>query len=283
MKRVLLFILLLVLSVVLLNCSGGRITNVEPQPNIAGAWEFMAVSNTNTTSITGIEVALKEGQVLIKGVNQPDGSISASGPTQIAFVNIDPSTLNATSFGGGCSPTTSPANTLSGTLNGLGGSISGFSFTESGNTFDVAGSLSGDGSTITGTYQSAAGSTCVDSGTITGAMVSRLSGTYSGQMTLPDGTIDTATATLSQSGSTLTVNLVVTGVDNTSFTLTGSVMGKAFSVTGTFQGQTVSYEGYSELTFDSVTQTNDIQSLYLVNATNTSQPTYAGTLMVPQT
>jgi hypothetical protein len=283
MKRLLSLISFLVLSVALMNCGGGKITNVQPQPNIAGEWEFMAISSTNTSSITGIEVALKEGQVLVNAVNQPNGSISASGPAQIAFVNINPTTTNISSFGGGCPPTGSPTNSLSGTLAGLGGPISGFTFTENGNLFNVTATLAGDGATINGTYQSAAGSACVDSGTIMGTVVSKLSGTYNGQMMLPDGTTDTATATLSQSGSTLTVNLVVTGADNTSFTLSGPVTGKAFSVTGTFQGQTVSYSGFYELTFDSVTQVNDIQSLYLVNTTNAALPVYAGTLIIPQT
>jgi len=53
---------------------------------------------------------------------------------------------------------------------------------------------------------------------------------------------------------------------------------------GTFQGTPVIYYGYYELTYDSLINTNDIPTLYFVNATNSAtQPAYAGTLTVPQT
>ena len=52
-------------------------------PGIAGPWEFFATSSNG--SVTGIEVALTEGKVLVNGVQQPDGQITA-GNTQIAFV-----------------------------------------------------------------------------------------------------------------------------------------------------------------------------------------------------
>jgi hypothetical protein len=77
--------------------------------------------------------------------------------------------------------------------------------------------------------------------------------------------------------------LLLSGVDNTSFTLTGPVTGNAFFVLGTFEGQTLAYYGYYELTYDSLDNAFDIQTLYLVNATNPSQPAYAGSLTVPQT
>jgi hypothetical protein len=51
-------------------------------------------------------------------------------------------------------------------------------------------------------------------------------------------------------------------VHYTSFTLTGPVTGNAFFVQGTFEEQAVSYNGYYELTYDSLTNANDIPSLY---------------------
>ena len=88
---------------------------------------------------------------------------------------------------------------------------------------------------------------------------------------LPSATINSTT---------LTLNLLLSGADNASLTLTGPVTGNEFSVQGTYQGQSVSYTGYYEQT-DSAADNQP--ALYLVNATNSGQPTYAGTLTVPQT
>ena len=278
------FIPLILLCGILLSCGGNKSSiTAPPIPNIAGPWEFIAISSSGTE--TGIEVALQEGQVLVNGLKQPDGQINASS-TQIAFVNIDTSSqnLNITGFGGNCPPTSTPTNGLGpGTVSALGAPIA-FTVTENGNVFNVTGTLSGDGKSIlNGAYTSQAGSSCADNGAITGGVVPKLSGSYAGQLTLPDGTIDTATATLSENSSaTLNLSLVVTGTDNTTLTLTGPVTGNAFSVTGTFQGQTVSYYGYYELIYDSTLQIN-VPSIYFVNATNPAQPAYAGTLAVPQT
>jgi hypothetical protein len=81
----------------------------------------------------------------------------------------------------------------------------------------------------------------IDQGTITGTLVPKLSGVYTGKLCQPiDNSClnnpDTATATLSQSGNTLTLNLRLTGTDNTPFSLSGPVTGNSFAVQGTFQG-----------------------------------------------
>ena len=100
---------------------------------------------------------------------------------------------------------------------------------------------------------------------------------------LPDGTSDSVTATLSEnSSSALTVNLVAAGPDNTTFTLTGPVTGNAFAAQGIFQGHQVAYDGYLEQVLDPVTQLM-VPAIYFVNATNTAQPSYAGTLTPPTT
>jgi hypothetical protein len=292
---------LVALAIVLVSCSGRSSIPPGPLPNVSGSWEFITASTKNPGYSTNIEVALKEGLVFVDGTYQEDGQISASGQ-QINFVGFTP--VGAIAFGGNCAvATVNPGNSLTGSISGVGGSMN-FTYTENGNVFNVTAILDASSqSIVSGTYteQSApAGQsngacngnvdpTVIDSGSIIGKIVSKLSGMYTGQMCQPldtscTNTPDTATATLSQSGSTLTVSLLLTGGDNSSFTLTGPVTGNAFSVQGTFQGQTVAYYGYYELTYDSLTNTNDIPTLYLVNATNSSaEPTYAGTLKVPPT
>jgi hypothetical protein len=163
-----------------------------------------------------------------------------------------------------------------------------FTYTEDGNVFNVTATLDASGQSIdSGTYTAQTGSGCSDSGILTGSVVPKLSGSYTGELVLPDGTNDTVTATVSENGSAvLTANLVVTGPDNTAFSLSGPVTGNYFSATGTFsvggQAQSATYDGYHELTYDSITGVNDIPSLYIVNATNSTEPAYAGTLTVPQ-
>jgi hypothetical protein len=272
MNRIASALELVVLSVALLSCSGSNHLGQQVIPNIAGSWEFIATSSTNGTQ-TGIEVALKEGQILVGGNQQPNGSISASS-TQISFVTIDPKSGTVISFGGSCPATQDPLNSLAGSISTLGGPFN-FTYTENGNVFNVTASLSGDGqSIVNGIYTS---TDCSDSGTIAGGVVPKLSGMYSGQMTLPGPSVDTATATLSASSSaTLTANFALTGTDNTSLTMTGPLTGNAFSIQGTYKGQAVTYYGYYELTYDCLNQLVDLPTLYLVNAADQSQ---AGSLL----
>lgn len=274
---------------VLLSCGGNKSSvQGQPIPNVAGSWEFIAYSSNGF--VTGMEVALAEGQVLVDGMEQPNGQITASG-TQIAFVSLDPSSLNITAFGGNCLPATAANNIASGTVTALQAPMN-FTFTENGNLFNVTGTLSGDGMSImNATYAAQSGNTCSDpGGTITGAVVPKLAGTYAGQMCPPASIscqsptdfTDNATATVSEnSNRVLTLSLALTGTDNASFTLTGPVTGNAFTLQGTFQGQTLTYYGYGEALFDATTQT-EVPSLYLVNATDVAQPAYAGTLSLPQ-
>jgi hypothetical protein len=275
MPRFVPLVALLLFSAALMNCGKGSSIPQQPIPNIAGSWEFIAYSSTPGSNAVGIEVALQEGQTLLDGIYTPSGQVSAS-TAQIAFVTLNPTSGNIVSFGGPCVPTATPSNSLTdGAVTAFNAPFT-FTFTENGNTFNVTGTLAGDGqSLLNGTYSSPNGNACIDSGTIAGMVVSKLSGTFTGQLTLPDGTTDSSTATLSESSGNLTVDVVTTGTDNTSFTMTGPVTGNAFSVQGTFQGQTAHYYGYCEVV-------KSVQSIYFVNATNPAQPAYAGTLGVPQ-
>lgn len=291
---------LLVLSAAsMLACSNGKSDPASDPPaaSIAGAWEFAAVSSnsTSTSPYTGIEVALQEGQSLVGGVEAPNGQISASGVKQISFVTITPALAPAVQsvfFGGICPLVGTAGSSLNGNVESLGGPLS-FSYTENGNVFDVTGTLSTDGKSFIGTYTSAQGSACSDSGSIRGTAVSKLSGTFAGQLVMPDGTSQSVTATLSESGSTATLSILVNAT-STLFSLSGPVTGNGFNVTGTYQfgGNSVlaSYYGYSEQTPDPLDQTGQttIPSIYLVNSddpclTTRQACTETGLLSVPQT
>jgi hypothetical protein len=283
------WLVLLAVCGILISCGGNKssITG-QPIPNIAGSWEFIAFSSDGT--VTGMDVALAESQVLVNGMQQPNGQISASS-AQIAFVSLDPASENAIAFGGNCLPVTSVNSLGPGSVTSFDAPIN-FTFTENGNVFDVTATLSGDGKSIlNGTYSAQAANVCSDpGGTIIGTVVSKLAGTYSGQMCPPASSscqnpadfTDNATATASEnSSSVLTLSLVLTGTDNTNFTLSGPVTGNAVTLQGTFQGQTLTYNGYFEPVYNSTRQSG-VPSLYLVNATNPAQPAYVGTLSVPQ-
>lgn len=254
----------LVLCGVLLSCGSSSSTTSMSQviPNISGPWEFIAVSNNGP--VTGIEVALAEGQTLVNGLEQPDGQISASS-TQIGFVSLDPTTLDATGIGGSCLPLTTANSLGPGSITALGAPIQ-FTFTENGNVFNVTATLSGDGkSVLNGTYTQQTGNRCTTdtAGTITGTAVSALTGIFAGQMCSPASTTcstEAVTATVSEHSGQLTLSLLLSETSgSTSFSATGPATGNAFTVTGVFQGQNVTYYGYYE-------QVNNSPSIYLVNA-----------------
>jgi len=260
------------IAAALVACSGRGSIPQSPLPNIGGAWEFKAVSNADPTTFTGIEVALKAGQVLVNGVEQPNGQVSATGATQITFLTVDSAT-GAVTLGGTCPLSGGGTYGLTGSFASQGGPFD-FTYTENGNLFSVTSTLAGDNQSFIGTYTSSAGSDCTDAGTITGTVVPKLTGVYVGHLVLPDGTTDSVTATFSEdSSSNLTLGLVATGADNINFTMTGPVTGNAFLVQGIFQGQSVSYQGYFELT------PTLVPSVYFLNTTNADHPVYAGTLL----
>ncbi len=278
-------------------------------PNVGGQWEFIAASTTSPGYTTGVEVALQQGTVfsVSNGGYNPTGQISASG-TQIGFMGLDylnGSSKESIAFGGNCTPATPEAgNSLTGSISGVGGSMN-FTFTENGSVYNVTAILDASGKSIdSGTYTLQSGSGCGGDtgGTLTGEIVPKISGTFIGQIVSPCpppqpppyqnppcdsngayGGIDSATATLSQSGSTLTINLLLTGADNTSLTLTGPVAGNSFSAQGTFEGIAISYEGYFQYVFDSLDGLYDTPNLYLENvACISSNPqTCASLLTIP--
>src|SRR5579863_216801 len=232
----------LLLSAGVLSCGSKSTPPAALIPNVAASWEFVAISNNNGY-ITGIEVALKEGQVLVNGIPQPNGQLTADS-SQIAFVSLASvsQNLNATGFGGPCTSTTTVSNSLGPGIVTAPDAPMTFTFSENGTVFNVTGTLSGDGqSFVSGTYTQS-GTGCPDSGgTISGVIVPKLSGMYSGQICQPSSTSctsfpDSVTATASESSTgTLTLTLAFTaGPDaGANFTLQGPVTGNSFSLQGT--------------------------------------------------
>jgi hypothetical protein len=284
-KSAAMFALLISLAITVSCAGNSKSITTPPTPNIAGPWEFVAISQTSAGIgvVTGIEVALSEGQVLENGLNLPDGNIAANS-NQISFVSLAPNSLNITEFGGPCQSTPGDSN-LTGSV--TSSSAVQFTFTENGNIFKVTGTLSGDGKSLNGTYSPDTSSGTINActadsgGTITGNMVGRITGNFSGQIcALGESSSscqpnDTATATASESSSNiLTLNLTLTGVDNAALTLTGPVTGNSFVLQGTVQGQIVTYYGYYETV-------NNVPSIYLADATNPASPNYVGTLTIP--
>lgn len=263
-------------AVCMSSCGGGRGYQPTLYPAMAGQWEFVATSTQTPGIQTNVEANIQQPQNLINGVYQPANTLSAAGNQQIAFLGVAAAALNQVpniTFNGNCPGPGS--NSLSGNVD-ADYNVS-LTYSQNGNVFSATGVLSSDHKSILGTYTSQSGSPCSDSGTFVGTSVAKLGGMYAGALCppgvaacqFPRDAADNATASLSQSGSTLTMNLVVTGVDNTSFSLSGPVTGNAFAVQGTFnlggQAQTVAYDGYYELTYDCLTQALDLPSLYLVN------------------
>ncbi len=263
-------IALIVLTSLVLGCSSSHSSlATQPVPNIAGPWEFIATSSTG--SMTGIEVQLTEGQTLQNGVQVPNGQIAADS-AQLTFISLTPmanQTNNISSFGGSCGATATTLNSLSGMIT-VGQSID-FTFTANGNVFNVNGTLSTPGSLFNGTYTPQAGNTCSDpGGTISGLPVSIPAGQYAGEMCSPSETScsdfdDNVNATVTFKSGQITLNLQLSGADNTSLTVTGPVNGAAFSVLGTYQGSSVTYYGYFEAVYEASSGAN-VQGLYLVNA-----------------
>jgi hypothetical protein len=276
----------LVLNGILVSCASNQspLTTQQPGvvPSVAGPWEFVTTSSNG--SVTGIEVALSEGTTIVGGVQQPNGQISADN-AQITLVSLNPKTLDLTQFGGFCGSVTASNSIGPGTVTGPGAPIS-FTLTENGNVFTVNGTLSSDGGTLlNGTYTAQGSNSCTDpGGAITGKMVPKITGTYAGLLCPPlespcqtsQDFSDSANGTASEGSSgVLTLNMVVSGTDNASLSLSGPVTGNAFFVQGTFNGQVISYWGYSELVSGSQ---GNAHSLYLMDVTDPASPAYAGTL-----
>ena len=177
---------------------------------------------------------------------QQSGSIlSAKGPNQLLTIAENPA--GPAIVGGNCRGSGDES---------LHGNVTGASLSmildEGGSIFSIDANASADGKTMTGTYQIVSGD-CADSGTFTGAVVQALTGTYSGPLSFPDGTMDSVSFNLiAGSGSSLSAGVQVVGTDNGSFTMTGTDIGDAFSLAGNFQGLALNLYGYHNATSSSI-------------------------------
>jgi len=233
MKRLLFFGSLLLLTA----CGGNSVAPTAPTPltTIAGPWAITARSQEQIGYSTLIESNIQ--QTTATGTTGT-GTITATGADQLILIGQHPA--GGLFFGGLCPGAT--ADDLSGTLSSLG--ALSLTLTEGAATYSLTGTVDSSGESMSGTYLFTGGS-CPDSGTFSGVQVSALAGTYAGNLSFTNGHHDQATATLTEGvPSSFTVDLTLSGDDNTVVTLTGFVVGNALSVQGTLAGQAVSYYGY---------------------------------------
>ena len=232
-------ILLAVLSILTLSCGGG--TRVTPNASVSGAYEFVVTSN-----VTG-------GVTLVEANLAANGNRSgATGTNQVQVLTFEQKIWYVNGI---CPGNTPGQNSVASSTSGNNISLT---FNEGGNAFSGQGVLSG--STINANY-SISNSSCpdltgltgyppgTDSGGIVGNQVPKLTGTYSGPLTLPDGT-DNAALTLSENPDfSLAVSAELTGpVDNGTFTFSGAAVGNIVFVSGSVNGQTLSLFGYYDRT-----------------------------------
>jgi len=285
MNKILAGLLTCFLMIACLSCgSGAGDPPAGAFPLIAGSWEFIASSSSNPGFQTGLEVNLQEGRVLANSFQyKPNGQLSASGLQQIQIVGaeLDPANnITSVTFTGACGA--AGGGVLSGTVD-TGFNVA-LTYSQGNDVFTVKALLSSDFKSMVGTYTLESGGSCEDSGLFTATQVPKLAGVYTGQLILPDGTTDDVSATLSESSpSKFSANLIITGTQNTSLSLSGVVMGNSFSAQGTFQSQSVTYYGYSYqiVIEDGINQGITQSSLYLVNATDPNNLVPAGTLTIP--
>jgi hypothetical protein len=228
-------------------------TPTTPIPPVGGAWEITAKSGPQVGYSTLIEANLQ--QTAATGTTET-ATITATGDDQLVLIGQHPS--GGFYFGGLCPGAT--VEDISGTLSTSNSLL--LTLTEGGAVYTLTGTANNSGQSMLGTYAFTSGS-CRDSGTFSGVQVPALAGTYGGVLNLTNGNSDNATATLTEGDpSSFTVNLILTGDDNTTITLTGFVVGNLFSVQGTLNGQAVSYYGYY-----SVIQ----KAVYMLDATTDAQ------------
>jgi hypothetical protein len=236
----------------LTGCGGGTptATTTTPITSIAGPWEITALSQQKVGYSTLIESNLQ--QTVATGT-VGTGTITATGADQLVLIEQHPA--GGFFFGGLCPGPT--AEDISGTLSSF--NALSLTLTEGASTYLLAGTVNTNGKSMSGTYTFSTGS-CPDSGTFTGVQVAALAGTYAGNVVLGNGNSDHANAVLTEGvPSSFTVDLTLTGDDNTTVTLNGLVVGNVFSVQGTLDGDAVKYYGYYSFSEKAV---------YLLDASN---------------
>lgn len=226
---------LALLTALTVGCSGK--SSLTSNGSISGAYDFLVTSN-----VTG-------AMTLVEANFSANGSQStAAGPTQVQILTLEKKIWY---INGSCPGNTPGQNSLAATPNGEN---IGVTFNEGGNAFGGQAVLTG--STINGSY-SVSGSSCpdlvgvigiyppgYDQGAFVGNPVAALTGTFVGPLDNSSGT-DNASFKLSENpDQSLTVTAQLTGVDNGTFTLTGTAIGNSMFVNGPVSGANISLLAY---------------------------------------
>jgi len=241
---------------------GGSGSIPTASPKLSGAYEFVVTSNvTGSTTLVEVNLAADGGQSHARGPNQVQ---ILARENKLWYVN------------GVCFGANPGQNSITTSMSGNNISVA---FNEGGNTFNGQGVLSGG--TISGNY-ALSNKQCpdlpgiisltppgMDSGGFTGTPVPPLSGSFSGALTLLDGT-DNATFTLAETANqALTVTAVLKGAtDNGTFTFSGRTVGNIMFVSGTVNNEQLSLLGYFDGTGTFTGTANSLLVFNYVTLTN---------------
>jgi hypothetical protein len=193
---------LLVSLAVLVGCNAldkAGSDSTPPAFDLSGSWEVVATSTMNTGVVSLVEYNAKQNGATL------------TAPVQEVIFGTSATTL-ANCFG---VPPGSPQGNVSGTVDGS--SITG-TFTETGPggesaSFSIQAPIK-SANTFSGNFVSSTASStapwnpCADSGTFVATKVTPLSGTYTGQLTYPDGSVESMNLSATEDSA---YNMTVTG------------------------------------------------------------------------
>jgi hypothetical protein len=222
-----------------MGCGGS--STLTSSPVVSGAYEFAVTSNI-TGSTTLVEVNLTAN----------GSQSSATGPSQAQVLSLENKIWYVN---GVCVGETPGQNSVAATVTAKNVALT---FNDGGNSFDGQGVLTG--SAISGNY-AFTNSKCPnlvggigippgsDSGGFVGNQVPALAGTFSGPLSLGDGTDNAALTLVQGNNQTLAVSAALTGpADNGTFPFSGSAVGNVMFVTGSVNGRALSLFGYVDRT-----------------------------------
>jgi hypothetical protein len=232
MKKLALFVSLAALLTVMVGCSA--LNNALKKANgnstsydLSGSWEIVATSTENPGVLSVVE---------FNATQQGNGNITA--PVQ-EFIFGTPATVLGNCFG--VIPG-NPQGNVTATVENSNSNITG-TFTETSPqggsaSFSIQAPLASN-TTFSGNFIGATGNStaCADAGTFVATQTASLSGTYSGQLTYPDGSQETVSVTMTEDPA---YNVTVTG------TATGGMQDGPINLTGTVTGNLAVLSGTSK-------------------------------------
>lgn len=235
MKKLALFVSLAALLTVMVGCNAlnnalkkaGNGNGNSTSYDLSGSWEVVATSTQNQGVVSYVE---------FNATQQGNGNITA--PAQ-EFIFGTPATVLGNCFG--VIPG-NPQGNVSATVDNSSSNITG-TFTETSPqggsaSFSIQAPLASN-TTFSGNFIGATGNStaCADAGTFVATKTASLSGTYSGQLTYPDGSQETVSVTMTEDPS---YNVTVTG------TATGGMQDGPINLTGTVTGNLAVLSGTSK-------------------------------------